>query len=101
MIIKVVCSGSSSSRGGVGGTVATNPPRDLQGPFCRGFEPRHRRPGLTEGLKARDHLDVDWLNTKPEIDRMDGDNTHLAMDGDYLNGLRLVPALRLPATDRI
>ncbi|GFO00795.1 hypothetical protein PoB_002730000 [Plakobranchus ocellatus] len=24
----------------------------LQGPFCRGFEPRHRRPGLTEGLKA-------------------------------------------------
>ncbi|GFN85753.1 hypothetical protein PoB_001225900 [Plakobranchus ocellatus] len=28
-----------------------NPPRDLQGPFCRGFEPRHRRPGLTEGLK--------------------------------------------------
>ncbi|GFO15892.1 hypothetical protein PoB_004239700 [Plakobranchus ocellatus] len=29
-----------------------SPPRDLQGPFCRGFEPRHRHPGLTEGLKA-------------------------------------------------
>ncbi|GFN95771.1 hypothetical protein PoB_002227700 [Plakobranchus ocellatus] len=24
----------------------------LQGLFCRGFEPRYRRPGLTEGLKA-------------------------------------------------
>ncbi|GFO32420.1 hypothetical protein PoB_005892500 [Plakobranchus ocellatus] len=29
-----------------------SPPRDLQVPFCRGFEPRHRRPGLTEGLRA-------------------------------------------------
>ncbi|GFO27113.1 hypothetical protein PoB_005361800 [Plakobranchus ocellatus] len=33
------------------------PPCDLQGPFCRGFEPRHRRPDLTEG-----HLIVDWLD---------------------------------------
>ncbi|GFN89398.1 hypothetical protein PoB_001590400 [Plakobranchus ocellatus] len=36
--------------GGVGGTVARE--SALQGPFCRGFEPRYRRPGLTEGLKA-------------------------------------------------
>ncbi|GFO44980.1 hypothetical protein PoB_007148500 [Plakobranchus ocellatus] len=28
-----------------------NPIRDLQGPFCRGFEPRHWHPGQTEGLK--------------------------------------------------
>ncbi|GFN89509.1 hypothetical protein PoB_001601500 [Plakobranchus ocellatus] len=28
-----------------------SPPLDLQGPFCRGFEPRHPRPGPTEGLK--------------------------------------------------
>ncbi|GFO32453.1 hypothetical protein PoB_005895800 [Plakobranchus ocellatus] len=32
---------------GVGGTVASeSASEDLQGPFCRGFEPRHRRPGL-------------------------------------------------------
>ncbi|GFN95799.1 hypothetical protein PoB_002230500 [Plakobranchus ocellatus] len=24
-----------------------SPPSDLQGPFCRGFEPHHRRPSLT------------------------------------------------------
>ncbi|GFO50557.1 hypothetical protein PoB_007706200 [Plakobranchus ocellatus] len=28
--------------------------------FCRGFEPHHRRPALTGGLKGKDHL-VDWL----------------------------------------
>ncbi|GFO15430.1 hypothetical protein PoB_004193500 [Plakobranchus ocellatus] len=55
--------------GGVGSTVACEsalrsagtllsqvraplPAPDLQGPFCRRFEPRYRRPGLTEGLKA-------------------------------------------------
>ncbi|GFO38937.1 hypothetical protein PoB_006544200 [Plakobranchus ocellatus] len=40
---------------GLGASVAqwlVSPPRDLQGPFCRGFEPRYRRPSLTEGLKA-------------------------------------------------
>ncbi|GFN90415.1 hypothetical protein PoB_001692100 [Plakobranchus ocellatus] len=26
----------------------TSPAWDLQGPFCRGFEPRHGRPGLTK-----------------------------------------------------
>ncbi|GFO44144.1 orphan G-protein coupled receptor 30 [Plakobranchus ocellatus] len=35
------------------------PPRDLQGPLYRGFQPRHRSPGLKEGLKARDHPDLD------------------------------------------
>ncbi|GFN81400.1 hypothetical protein PoB_000790600 [Plakobranchus ocellatus] len=32
--------------GGVGGTMASDSAlrSDLQGPFCRGFEPRHRRP---------------------------------------------------------
>ncbi|GFN99887.1 hypothetical protein PoB_002639300 [Plakobranchus ocellatus] len=29
-----------------------NPPSDLQGPFFREFEPRPRRLGLTDGLKA-------------------------------------------------
>ncbi|GFO02915.1 hypothetical protein PoB_002942000 [Plakobranchus ocellatus] len=29
-----------------------NPPWDLQGPFCRGFELRDLRFSLTEGLKA-------------------------------------------------
>ncbi|GFN99142.1 hypothetical protein PoB_002564800 [Plakobranchus ocellatus] len=29
-----------------------SPPRDLQGPFCSGFEYHHRCPGLTEDLKA-------------------------------------------------
>ncbi|GFN75027.1 hypothetical protein PoB_000153300 [Plakobranchus ocellatus] len=29
-----------------------SPPRDPQGPSCRGFEPRHQRPDVTEGLKA-------------------------------------------------
>ncbi|GFO37691.1 hypothetical protein PoB_006419600 [Plakobranchus ocellatus] len=33
----------------VGGTVASE---SALRPFCRGFEPRHQRPGLTEGLKA-------------------------------------------------
>ncbi|GFO27639.1 hypothetical protein PoB_005414400 [Plakobranchus ocellatus] len=36
----------------VGGTVASQSSCDLQGPFRRGFEPRHRRPGLKEDLKA-------------------------------------------------
>ncbi|GFN86752.1 hypothetical protein PoB_001325800, partial [Plakobranchus ocellatus] len=52
-----------------------SPPRDLQGPFCRGFEPRHWRPGLTEGLKARGHLVVDWLYTKTQ------NQTHLVLGG--------------------
>ncbi|GFN76912.1 hypothetical protein PoB_000341800 [Plakobranchus ocellatus] len=39
------------------------PPLDLQGAFCRGLEPRHRRPVLTEGLKTWDQLVVDWLYT--------------------------------------
>ncbi|GFO05578.1 trafficking kinesin-binding protein 1 [Plakobranchus ocellatus] len=38
--------------GGVGSTVACESALSLQGPFCRGFEPRYRRPDLTEGLKA-------------------------------------------------
>ncbi|GFN94851.1 hypothetical protein PoB_002135700 [Plakobranchus ocellatus] len=41
--------------GNLGASVAqwlASPPRDLQGPFCRGFEPRHQRLGLTEGPKA-------------------------------------------------
>ncbi|GFO45766.1 hypothetical protein PoB_007227100 [Plakobranchus ocellatus] len=33
---------------------------NLQGPLYREFEPRHRRLGLREGLKARDHRVVDW-----------------------------------------
>ncbi|GFO15458.1 hypothetical protein PoB_004196300 [Plakobranchus ocellatus] len=40
----------TSLGGGDGSTVACE--SALQGPFCRGFEPRYRRPGLTEGLKA-------------------------------------------------
>ncbi|GFN75989.1 succinyl-coa ligase alpha chain [Plakobranchus ocellatus] len=35
---------------GVGGKVDSE--STMQGPFCRGFKPRYRRPGLTEGLKA-------------------------------------------------
>ncbi|GFO35805.1 hypothetical protein PoB_006231000 [Plakobranchus ocellatus] len=46
-------------------------PRDLQGPFCRGFEPRHRRPGLTEGPKTCDHLVVDWLCDLRPLDPRD------------------------------
>ncbi|GFO23261.1 hypothetical protein PoB_004976600 [Plakobranchus ocellatus] len=37
---------------GFSGTVDS----ELARPLCRGFEPRHRRPGLTEGLIARDHF---------------------------------------------
>ncbi|GFO36418.1 hypothetical protein PoB_006292300 [Plakobranchus ocellatus] len=29
-----------------------SPPCDLQGTFCRGFEPRNRRPGLAESPKV-------------------------------------------------
>ncbi|GFN98605.1 hypothetical protein PoB_002511100 [Plakobranchus ocellatus] len=35
--------------------------RDLQERFCCGLESRHRRPRLTEDLKARDPLVVDSL----------------------------------------
>ncbi|GFO29737.1 hypothetical protein PoB_005624200 [Plakobranchus ocellatus] len=38
--------------GSVGGTVVSESALNLQGLFCRGFEPRHRYPGLMEGLKA-------------------------------------------------
>ncbi|GFO06891.1 hypothetical protein PoB_003339600 [Plakobranchus ocellatus] len=38
--------------GGVGGSVASESALRSAGHFCRGFEPRHRRPGLTKGLKA-------------------------------------------------
>ncbi|GFN96120.1 hypothetical protein PoB_002262600 [Plakobranchus ocellatus] len=37
---------------GVGGTVVTESVLRSAGPFYRGFEPSHRRHGLTEGLKA-------------------------------------------------
>ncbi|GFO31359.1 hypothetical protein PoB_005786400 [Plakobranchus ocellatus] len=37
---------------GVGGTVDSESALNLQGFFCRVFEPRHPRPGLTEGLKV-------------------------------------------------
>ncbi|GFN83280.1 hypothetical protein PoB_000978600 [Plakobranchus ocellatus] len=37
---------------GVGGAVDSESARDPQGPYCRGFEPGYRRPGLAEGLKA-------------------------------------------------
>ncbi|GFO30922.1 hypothetical protein PoB_005742700 [Plakobranchus ocellatus] len=37
---------------GFGGTVATESALRSAGTFCRGFEPRHRRPGLMEGPKA-------------------------------------------------
>ncbi|GFO15338.1 hypothetical protein PoB_004184300 [Plakobranchus ocellatus] len=52
----------SSLRGASVAQWLASPPGDLQRPFCSGFEPR--RPGLMEGLKARDHLVVDWLYTK-------------------------------------
>ncbi|GFN86292.1 hypothetical protein PoB_001279800 [Plakobranchus ocellatus] len=44
--------GSSIGRGASATQWIANPPYDLQGPFCRGFEPRHRRPGLA-GQRAR------------------------------------------------
>ncbi|GFO48745.1 hypothetical protein PoB_007525000 [Plakobranchus ocellatus] len=47
-----LCDETLTTCGGVGGTVASESALRSQGPFCRGFEPRHRRPGLTEGLKA-------------------------------------------------
>ncbi|GFN81838.1 hypothetical protein PoB_000834400 [Plakobranchus ocellatus] len=37
---------------GVGSTVVSESALCLQEPFCRGFEPRYRRPGLAEGLKV-------------------------------------------------
>ncbi|GFO00402.1 hypothetical protein PoB_002690700 [Plakobranchus ocellatus] len=37
---------------GVGGTVVCESALRSAGTFCRGFEPRHRRPGLTEGFKT-------------------------------------------------
>ncbi|GFN88958.1 hypothetical protein PoB_001546400, partial [Plakobranchus ocellatus] len=50
--------------GGVGGSVTSESALRSAGPFCRGFEPCRRRPGLTEDLRALDHLVVDWLHTK-------------------------------------
>ncbi|GFO01307.1 hypothetical protein PoB_002781200 [Plakobranchus ocellatus] len=51
---------------GVGGSMASESAlrSAVTRPLCRGFEPRHGRPGLAEGLKVCDNLVVGWLYTK-------------------------------------